>query len=282
MLGDRLGLVEEAYVALELDPVGVGVRDAAAREHAGEDLRPRGVQARVHALDERGRRREREQLGQKGPQPVGHADGAVCAANRHVDVDAEAVVAPHDVLQELVVPAVVRRVDDPLVLPAAPRMRSGRRQADAQAPGQRAELSASLDHPLRGLEEGVATAGLDLDLRGDQLADEVRLELGPGSRRLELLEAVRQLERPRVEERELLLHRDGEVGRRLEGLAGKLDLLVRGQNLLVTHAPTVIEAIGDYGWVGGDGAGAAAVGSARSTHRAATAAQRLAEPSIAA
>ena len=47
------------------------------------------------------------------------ADRAVGAADADVDVDPEAVVAPDDVAEELVVPPVVRRVDDPLLLPRA-------------------------------------------------------------------------------------------------------------------------------------------------------------------
>ena len=73
------------------------------------------------------------------------------------------------------------------------------------------------------------------------LADEMLVELRPGGRRLELLEAVRELERLRIQERELLLDRDGEVGPRVEGLAGEADLLVGRELLRVPHAPTLIE-----------------------------------------
>src|SRR5437870_13833365 len=45
VLVDRAGVVEEADVALEAVPAVVGVRHAAAREHAREDLRPRRMQA---------------------------------------------------------------------------------------------------------------------------------------------------------------------------------------------------------------------------------------------
>src|SRR5207237_7174965 len=77
-----------------------------------------------------------------------------------------------------------------------------------------------------------------------------RLELRAGGGRLELLEPVRQLERLGVEERELLLDRDREVGRRLEPLPGERDLLGRGQTLLVAHPGATLDegleqAIGD-------------------------------------
>src|SRR5205807_10309656 len=84
---------------------------------------------------------------------------------------------------------------------------------------------------------------LDLDLGSNELADQVRLELRADGGRLELLEAVRQLEGLRVEEREFLLHRDGEVGRRLEPLPGERDLLVPAETLVVAHAPTVLEGV---------------------------------------
>ena len=95
-----------------------------------------------------------------------------------VDVEPEGVVAPDDVAEDLVVAAVVRRVDDPLVLPAAPRMRAGRAELEPEVVGELGELRAALAHRFGGLGEGLAAAGPDLDLRGDQLADEMRLELG--------------------------------------------------------------------------------------------------------
>ena len=66
-----------------------------------------------------------------------------------VHVQAEGVVAPDDVAEQLVVAPVVRRVDDPLVLPAAPRMRAGRAEQDALLARERVQLRAPLGH-LRG------------------------------------------------------------------------------------------------------------------------------------
>src|SRR5438270_74847 len=72
------------------------------------------------------------------------ADRAVGPVDPYVDVEPEAVVPPDDVAEELVVPAVVRRVDDPLVLPAAPRVRAGRAEQGADRVGELPELRAPL------------------------------------------------------------------------------------------------------------------------------------------
>ena len=61
------------------------------------------------------------------------------------------------------------------------------------------------------------------------------LERRPASRRLDVLEPIGEVERLGVEDGELLLDRDGEVGRGLELLACERDELVRGEALLVTH-----------------------------------------------
>ena len=81
-----------------------------------------------------------------------------------------------------------------------------------------ARRSASL---ALGLVERLAAAGLDLDLGGDQLADDVALEVGSRHGGQQLLEAVHEPERVRVEERELLLDREREVLAVLELLAGR-------------------------------------------------------------
>ena len=212
MLGDRAGLVEEAHVVLVLLPRPERVRDAAAREEAREDLRPRRVEAGVDVLDERRAGREREDLRQEVAEAVRDRDRTVGAADADVDVEAERVVAPDDVAEQLVVPAVVRRVDDPLLLPRRPRMRAGRAERDPERIDERLQLRPALGHRRGNLGEALAAPGLDLDLGRDQLADEVRLERRPLRRRLHLLEPVDEVERRRIEQRELLLDRDREVG----------------------------------------------------------------------
>ena len=158
-------------------------------------------------------------------------------------MDPEAVVAPDDVPEDLVVPRVVRRVDDALVLPAAPRMSPRRRDRNVALRDELLQLVAALDHRVGDLREIVAASGLDLDLGRDQLADEMVVELGAGRRGLHLLEPVRQLERLGIEQRELLLDRDGEVPPLLERLASRSDLLVRAQTLRVAHAASLNEAL---------------------------------------
>src|SRR5262249_11356488 len=157
-----------------------------------------------------------EQLRQEVAQAVADGDGAVRPVDRDVYVQPERVVAPDDVTQDLVVPAVVGRVDDALLLPRAPGMRAGCRQADADRVRELEQLRTALAD-LRGhLVERVAAAGADLDLRGDQLADEMLLERRALRRCLKLLEAIGEVESLRVEDGELLLDGDREVGRRLE------------------------------------------------------------------
>ena len=83
-------------------------------------------------FDERRAGGEREQLRQEVAERVVDRDRAVGAGDADMHVQAERVVAPDDVAQQLVVAAVVRRVDDALVLPAAPRMRAGSAEPDLQ------------------------------------------------------------------------------------------------------------------------------------------------------
>src|SRR5262249_18999086 len=91
-------------------------------------------------------------------------------------------------------------------------------------------------HHLCRLGEVVAAPRADLDLGRDQLPDEVVLDRSARRGGLDFLEAVRQLERLGIEDGELLLDRHREIGRGLELLARKCDLLLRAQALGVTHA----------------------------------------------
>ena len=117
-----------------------------------------------------------------------------------------------------------------------PRVRAGRAERDAERVDEGLQLRPPLRHRGRHVGEGLAAARLDLDLGRDQLADEVILERRPLRRRLHLLEAVDEAERDRVEERELLLDRDREVGARVEALPGGGQELLVTEALLVTHA----------------------------------------------
>src|SRR5688572_7590646 len=108
---------------------------------------------------------------------------------------AEAVVPPDDVAQDFVVAPVVRRVDDPLLLPRTPRVRTCRREEDAMPVGELPQLAAAFRDADSGLRERVAASRADLDLRRDQLADEVLVELSASGRRMQFLETVRERKR---------------------------------------------------------------------------------------
>src|SRR5262249_10075595 len=205
VLVNRSRLVQPAYVLLEPGPARVGVRDSAAREHPREDLGAGRMQAAVDALHERGAGGQRQQVRQPLTHAVADGDRAVRPLNGHVDVEAERVVAPDDVSEQRVVPPVVGGVDDPLLLPWAPGVRPGRAQFDAESVSESPELGPSLADPGRGLREGRASSGTDLDLGRDQLADQMRLELGAPRPLLELPETIHERERVRAEGRELVL-----------------------------------------------------------------------------
>ena len=184
---------------------------------------------------ERRARREREQVREERPQPVVDGDRPVGAADADVDVQPEGVVPPDDVAEQLVVAAVVRRVDDPLVLPAAPRVRPGRAERDAERPGERPELRPPLPHLLRGLGEALAASGANLHLGGDQLADQVLVHRRARCGRLQVLETVDERERLRVEDRELLLDGERQIGAGLVGSARRLEQLAVRNRLRFTH-----------------------------------------------
>ena len=236
VLVDRARLVEEADVRLVLVPAGEGVRHAAAREEAREDLRPHRVEPRVDALGERRARRDGEQLGQEAAQAVDDRDRAIGAPDADVDVEAERVVLPDDVLEDLVVAPVVRRVDDPLVLPARPRDAPRSRRAPSPSGStSAASCRAALGEHAGHVGERLDAPGLDLDLGGDQLAGEVALGLGAARGVDDVLVAVDEIERVPVEERELLLDGDGEVVRRLEPLSRLAQELLVRHSLCVAH-----------------------------------------------
>src|SRR5581483_9611815 len=83
-------------------------------------------------------------------------------------------------------------------------------------------------------EVGTA-ARAHLDLGRDQLADQVRLDVRAGGERLHVLEAVRERERLGIEERELLLDGEGEVGAALVRRLGVREQLLPRAALLLSH-----------------------------------------------
>ena len=138
-----------------------------------------------------------------------------------VDVQRPGVVAPHRIAELAVEPLVVLGVDDVLLAIVGPGMRSGRGQAGAPVGGECEQPPPAI--PLVGdrVVKVLAAPGADLDLGRDQLArDRV------GEHRIrrrgvaQVLEALDEVERAGIEDRELLLQADGEIGRRVELLAG--------------------------------------------------------------
>ena len=113
-------------------------------------------------------------------------------------------------------------------VPVAPRV-------EPQRLDEGGELGAPLGERRRDVGERLLLAGLHLDLGRDQLADEVRLERRALRGGLHLLEAVHEVERRGVEERELLLDRDGEVLGGVEALArlGRGSVRVARRRLMV-------------------------------------------------
>jgi hypothetical protein len=102
---------------------------------------------------------------------------------------------------------------------------------------ERLELSAALGHHAGDVRERLAAPRAHLDLGRDQLPDEMVFECRSPRGSLDVLEAVREVERARVEDRELLLDRNGEVDGGLELRPGAFDLLVWRETLLVAHGP---------------------------------------------
>ena len=168
-----------------------------------------GVKARLAAVEERRVRRRGEEHGQHLAHPVGDGDRAVGAADTDVDVEAPGVVALDDPAQLVAQPVVVLGVDDPLVEVVRPGMRPGRGERRVVLGRQREQPAAAVALALGRVGEGLTAPGPDLDLGVDQLAADRRGELVVGlGGVVQLLEAVLELERLRIEDRELLLDPD--------------------------------------------------------------------------
>jgi hypothetical protein len=155
---------------------------------------------------------DREQLRHHEPQTVAHPHRPLRTAHADVHVQAERVVPPRDVLEEVLDAPVVVGVDDLLLLPGAPGVRAGGGEQRVRPPGEREQARARVALPRDRVGEALAAAGADLDLGADQLARD-----GLGQHRVllretaQLLEAVVEGQRPWVEDGELLLEPDREV-----------------------------------------------------------------------
>src|SRR5205814_7083371 len=145
-----------------------------------------------------------------------------------------------DVAEHFVIEAVVRRVDDPLLLPRTPGVRTGRGERDSARLRKRAKLLPPLAEERGRVGERTTAAGADLDLRRDQLAHEVRLELRSLRCLLELLEAVDEAERLGIDERKLLLDGHREIGNGLERLAREREHLLVAELLPLAHRRSLL------------------------------------------
>jgi hypothetical protein len=136
-----------------------------------------------------------------------------------VHVHAEGVVAPGHVLEVALHAVVVLGVDDPLVLPGAPRMRARGGEERVTVGGELEQAGPCLALARDRVGQVLAAPRADLDLRLDQLAGHglgQDLVLGRGG--LQLGKAMFEGHRPRIEDRELLLDPDREVAGGLEHL----------------------------------------------------------------
>ncbi len=170
----------------------------------------------VTAVEERRVGRDRQQDRQHRTEPVADRDGAVGAADTDVDVHRERVVAPRHVLEPFLNPPVVVGLDDLLGAVVRERMGAGGAELHVVAGGEREQPAAQLTLGVLGGSQILAAAGPDLDLRRDQLAGD-RLARAPrssaaaASRSRSKLPG--QLQRLRIEDRELLLDADRQIGR---------------------------------------------------------------------
>ena len=111
----------------------------------------------------------------------------------------------------------------------------GGAEREAERLDESDELVATLGDDPGHVGERVDLAGLDLGLGRDQLAGERAFDRRANGCCLHVLEAVDEIERDGVEQRELFLDRDGEVGGCLEALAGVSEKLIGWNALLVAH-----------------------------------------------
>ena len=212
----RTRSVDEVPVGL---PAPERLVDPAARKGAREDLGAHRAEAGVAAIEERRVRGQRQQRRQDTPQVVADGDRAIRAAHAHVDVEAPGVVSLGDPAELLAKPRVVGGVDDPLIQVVGPWMRARGGEGKPHPLGEREQPRPMLALKLHRPGEALRAPGADLDLRGDQLPGRrlgQQLVLQAGG--VEVLEAVAQVEALRIDDRELLLEADREVGRGVEQL----------------------------------------------------------------
>ena len=184
------------------------------------------MQAGVAAVEEGRVGGHGQQQREHSPKPVADEHGPIRSPDPDVHVQRERVVPPRHVLEPLLDPAVMLGVDDVLLAVVGPGVGGRGAERDPEL-GRDREQPA----PAIALQDGragqvLAPPGPDLDLGGDQLAGDRIGEhrIGDGGVS-QLLEPLDERERAGVEQRELLLEPDREVGRCLEGRASGVQCL---------------------------------------------------------
>ncbi len=161
-------------------------------------------------------RGDRQQQRQHRAQAVADAHRAVDVAHADVHVQAEGVVAPGDVLEALLDAAVVLGVDDRLLAVVGPRVRPGRAERDAL----RAPASANSAPAALALARQRVAAGRRRRPEMISISEEISSPATPRAAAGRSAAPSRSSSKrgtsssvSRVEDRELLLDADGEVGR---------------------------------------------------------------------
>ncbi len=177
-------------------------------------------------VEERRVGRDGQQQRQQLAHPVADRDRAVGPAHPHVHVGAPGVVALGDPAEFMPEPTVVRGIDDPLVEVAGPGVGSHRPQRQTHRADQLEQAArgagAGLRSPRRSSRarpERISISEAISSPAADSASSVVGLAGG-----IDLLKAVLELQRSRIEDRELLLEPDREVGRGLESLANEVEV----------------------------------------------------------
>ena len=151
-----------------------------------------------------------------------------------MDVQREGVVAPGHVLEPLLDPAVVLGVDDLLVAVVGPGVGAGRAERHAVL-GRRARTGAGAGRAgrrSRPRDPRRARSGSRSRRRSARRRSRRRAR-GPRRRRRAAPRSGGRVRARRVEHRELLLEPDREVGRRVEGRAGAVEVGPHGREALL-------------------------------------------------
>ena len=224
-LNDRIRFHQELDEVRVGPPVAEWLVDTATWERPGEDLRAHRMQARVAMVEEWRVRGEGEQRRQELSHPIGYRHGPVGPPDPDMNMEAPGVVPLCHPAQVALEPAVMLGLDDVLVQIVGPGMGAHRSQGQSHLVGDPEQPLAPRALPSRGVGEGLAPPRTDLDLGVDQFAlDRVgELRIAQAGL-LHLLEPMLEIEDGGVQDRELLLDPDREVGRGLEQPANLVEV----------------------------------------------------------